>query len=285
MAGLGPRSASEVIATAFAQQGAQVAVIPLGSGGDALADALSTIDSAAELVVASDMDALLGSLVAGESPLYLDLTGLAPVPLAEVVAAATPEVVGNLRRELGGRPVAAVVPDDGADAPLTGLSGMLAELGRRRGAELSETISEDTRAEKWAAAIGTDPLAPGAGALGGLGAMVQALGGTVTSGLELCLSAYRAPEVMARADVVVTGTAQLDFHAVGGPVVKRLAQLAEGALRPIVVIAGRTFVSARELRLAGIEAAYAVLPGAGEDVPSVEQLAAAAQQVATTWRW
>src|SRR5690606_6146738 len=154
MAGLGPRSASEVIATAFAQQGAQVAVIPLGSGGDALADALSTIDSAAELVVASDMDELLGSIVAGESPLYLDLTGLAPVPLAGLVAAATPEVVGNLRRELGGRPVAAVVPDDGADAPLTGLSGMLAELGRRRGAELSETISEDTRAEKWTAATG-----------------------------------------------------------------------------------------------------------------------------------
>lgn len=285
MAGLSPRAASETIGTAFAAQGAQVAVIPLGSGGDAFADALSTIDQGAELVAPAGLGEFSAALVAGEGPLYLDLTQLAPVPLAELVAAATPETLEGLRRALDGRKLFAVVPDDGADAPLTGLSGMLAELGRRRGAELSETISEDTRAEKWAAAVGADPLAAGAGALGGVGAVVQALGGSVASGLELCLSAYRAPQVMARADVVVTGTAQLDFHAVGGPVVKRLAQLAEGALRPIVVIAGRTFVSARELRLAGIEAAYAVLPGAGDESPSPEQLADTAQRVATTWRW
>lgn len=285
MAGLSPRLASETIGAAFAEQGAQVAVIPIGSGGDALADALSTADPEAQLVVPTGLDGALAALQPGDGTLYLDLTTLDPVPLSELLAAATPDAVAGLRHRLGGRNIVAVVPDDGADAPLTGLSGMLAELGRRRAAELGETISEDGQAERWAGAIGTDPLAPGAGALGGVGALVQGIGGAVTSGLELCLGLYRAQHVTAKADLVVTGAAQLDFHAVGGPTVKRLAELAEGALRPIIVIAGRTFVSARELRLAGIESAYAVLPGAGDEEPSQEQLAATAAKVAATWRW
>lgn len=285
MAGLGPRAASEAIATAFADQGAQVAVIPVGSGGEAVAAAVSVSDAAARLVPVNGLTDLLTSIRPGEGTLHLDLAGLDPVSLPELVAAATAEVVTALRGQLAGRNLLAVVPEDGAQSPLTGLQGALAELGRRRDAELSETISEDGRAERWAAAVGVDPLAPGAGALGGLGALVMALGGTVTTGLELCVQAYRLPEVMAKADVVVTGAAQLDFHAVGGPVVKRLAQLAEESLRPIIVIAGRTYVSARELRLAGIEAAYPVLPGTGDVVPTPQELDAVARRVAATWRW
>ncbi|GAB3817831.1 hypothetical protein GCM10028820_19450 [Tessaracoccus terricola] len=285
MAGLSPRAASETIGTAFAEQGAQVAVIPIGSGGDALADALSTMDPDGELQAPGSIGEALESMAAGKGTLYLDLTALDPPTAAELVSAAPPEVVAAATERLAGRQFVGVVPADLEDSPLTGLSGAVAELGRRRGAELAETIADDGRAEAWAAALGVDPGTRGAGALGGVGAVVIAAGGSVSSGLELCLDGHGASGVMARADVVVTGAAQLDFHAVGGPVVKRLAQLAEEALRPIVVVAGRTFVSARELRLAGIEAAYAVLPGAGDEVPTREQLAGTAAKVAATWRW
>lgn len=285
MAGLSPRAASETIGTAFVEQGAQVAVIPLGSGGDALADALSTMDPGGELVAPQSIAKALDAMVAGEGTLYLDLTGIEPPTASELAAAAAPEAVAEAAARLAGRSLVGVVPPDLEDSPLTGLSGAVAELGRRRGAELAETIADDGRAEAWAAALGVDPAARGTGALGGIGAVVTAAGGNVGSGLELCLAGHGAQGVMSRADVIVTGAAQLDFHAVGGPVVKRLSQLAEGALRPIVVIAGRTFVSARELRLAGIEAAYAVLPGAGDEEPTREQLAAAAAKVAATWRW
>lgn len=285
MAGLSPRAASEVIGTAFAEQGAQVAVIPVGSGGDALADALSTMDPRGELVAPVGIADALAAMDQGEGTLYLDLTGIEPPTARELVGSATPGLVAAAARRLAGRPLVGVVPPDLADAPLTGLSGSVAELGRRRGAELAETIADDARAEEWAASIGLDPTLRGAGALGGIGAVLIAAGGSVSSGQELCLDGHGAQGVMSRADLIVTGAAQLDFHAVGGPLVKRLSQLAEESLRPIVVIAGRTFVSARELRLAGIEAAYPVLPGAGDEVPTPAQLAATAAKVATTWRW
>ncbi|MCC2593443.1 glycerate kinase [Tessaracoccus sp. OS52] len=285
IAGLGPRSASELIGTAFAQTGAEVAVIPLGHGGDALADALSTLEERAQLVRPADLESALVSLVPGPDPLWLDLSQWEAPSLAELTAVLSPEVVGRVRGGLSGREVVAVVPHAGALAPLTGLSGALAELGRDRGADLAETLADDARAEAWAKAIGADPMADGSGALGGVGAAVIALGGRVGSGLELCLAGYDAARVMGAADVVVTATAQLDFHAVGGPVVKRLSELAALALRPLVVIAGRTFVSARELRLAGVEAAYAVLPGAGDEEPTPADLAATAAKVASTWRW
>ena len=90
----------------------------------------------------------------------------------------------------------------------------------------------------------------------------------------------------AKADVIVTGTGELDFHHRGGDVVVELTRLGVEALRPVVVVAGRNFVSSRELRLAGIEEAHAVAPpGVGEIDITAEQLEALAQRVAGTWTW
>lgn len=285
MAGLGPRRSSEVIARAFADVGAQVAVIPVATNGDDLSDALSTIDEPVELRRVTAPAELLDALEPGERTLVLDLTGMTAPRLDALVGTATPERVSTARAALAGRRVVAVVPHGSERPPLTGLSGAIAELGRLRDADLGETLAEDSRAEAWAREIGLDPTAPGTGALGGLGALVLGLGGEVDSVLGFCLRSCGAADVMTQADVVVTGAAQLDFHAVGGPVVTTLAAMAAEALRPVIVVAGRTFVSARELRLAGIESAYPVLTGTGSDVPDADQLFATAQKVAATWRW
>lgn len=285
MAGLGPRAASEVIGRAFADEGAQVAVIPVGSTGEDLADAISTLDATAVVRPVHTLSEFLDVLVAGEGKLVVDAGGMEAPPLDELIATCTAEALEELRAELGGRELVLVVPLGESGHCLTGLNGRLAELGRMRGADLAETISQDTRAEKWAGGIGVDPTSDHSGAFGGLGAVVMALGGRSTTGLDLCLDGYDVTRVAGRADVVVTGAALLDFHDLGGPVVKALSEVAANSQRPLIAVAGRTYVSPRELRTAGIEAAYPVLPGAGGDEPDADQLLEAARKVAVTWRW
>lgn len=285
IAGLSPREASEVIGTAFAEQGAQVAVIPVGVGGAQLADALQAQEEPTVPVAPHGLPELRDRLTAGPGRLVLDLNDLAIPPLAELTATFSGPAVVALSEALAGRELVAVVPRGEHDVCLTGLNGRIAALGRERGADLAETITLDGRAEAWAGSIGVDPTIAGTGALGGVGAVVAALGGRCVTGLDLCLEDFRAHEVAIRADVVVTGAPRLDFHDLGGPVVKAMSAVAAECQRPLVAVAGRTYVSARELRLAGIEAAYSVLPGAGDDDPSPEQLLATARKVATTWRW
>lgn len=286
VAGLTPRASSELIAVAFEQQGAQVAVLPVGEGGPALADAISTMDEAAEPAVPATIGEIAPLLVPGPGPLVLDLTAMAMPTLDDLVRTWTSERVTAAREALSGRDLVGIVPRGQDGAALAGLSGVIAELGRARGADLAETIRENNRAEAWALDLGVDPAAVGSGALGGAGLVLLALGGRVSGGLEYCLDGYRAREVMGRADVVVAGSSQLDFHDLGGPVVKVLSALAADTQRPLVVLAGRTFVSSRELRLAGIEAAYAVEPGAGAgDEPGEVAWRVAADKVAATWRW
>lgn len=285
MAGLSPRRSSEVVAQAFAEAGAQVAVVPLGGGGDHLADALSTMDPQARLVPAGGIVDALDLLSPGDGPLVLDLSGSDVPDLDDLAGAATPEVVEAARDRLGGRRVVAVVGQGQESLALTGLSGALAGLGRERGDDLATTIAADARAEAWAAGLGVDPTAVGTGALGGMGVVFRAVGAEITTGLAMCLDGHDVAGLIGRADVAVTGTAQLDFHAVGGPVVAALSTLAADALRPVVVIAGRTYVSARELRLAGIEAAYPVRPGFDDVEPDAAELLETARRVASTWRW
>ena len=65
-----------------------------------------------------------------------------------------------------------------------------------------------------------------------------------------------------------------------------LTRLGVEALRPVVAVAGRNFISPRELRLAGIEEAHAVAPpGVAEIDITAEQLGAVARRVAVTWTW
>ena len=85
--------------------------------------------------------------------------------------------------------------------------------------------------------------------------------------------------------MVVTGAESLDFHAVGGPIVTHMVALAGEALRPVIAVVGRNYISARELRLAGLESAYPVSVAAGDDAATVEGLTRVARGVAATWRW
>ena len=188
------------------------------------------------------------------------------------------------RERWAGRELVALVADGQQERPLTGMHGYAATEGREAGLALAQVLEADREGERWLEALGLEQ-GPGSGAAGGLGLLIQAMGGRVVDPLTYLAERFSLENTLTQADVVVTGAERLDFHAVGGPIVKRVVALAEAALRPAVAIVGRNYVSARELRLAGLETAYPLLPGAGEETSTPERLVEVAQQVATTWSW
>ncbi len=284
MAGLGPRGASEVIAEAFAEAGAQVAVVPLADGGPAFADAFAEVDPDGVIAQPGTLAEVLEALTRGTSTLRMDLTNLAPHTWSELTAVG-PAVLAGLADAMGERKVVAVVRSGEELATLTGLTGRVAERGREHGADLAETLAADDAVSSWLSSLGADGAAPGAGAADGLGAVILALGGQVSSGIDALIEGFGMTTTVSRADLLVTGATLLDFHAVGGDVVKEVARMGTEALRPVIAIVGRNFVSSRELRLAGIESAHAILDGVGEDEPVPAQLAEVARKVAQSWTW
>ena len=284
MSGMDARSASEVIARAFADQGDEVAVVTLAEGGQGFADALRDVDPDGELAHPATLRELLDALCGGPTTLWIDLTGLSPHEWDDLTAVKASDVA-ILTQRLKGRRVTAIVAPGDRSATLTGLSGRVAERGRETGAELAETLKANDVVSHWVGALGIDGTLPGSGAADGVGALVMALGGRVLSGIDALAEGFSLDSTLSRADLVVTGAATLDFHAVGGDIVKEMAGRATDALRPVIAIVGRNFVSSRELRLAGIESAHPLLEGAGEDDSTPDQLAEVARGVALSWRW
>lgn len=288
LAGLTPAGASQLIASVFAEAGAVPAVVPLGVTGEALAVAVATAAPDATLVRPADAAECGRRLADAKGDLVVDLTSCEVTDLGREVldafGADPVEALAAARDTWADRRLIALVPDGQQERPLTGLTGLAATAGRERGADLAAVLAADAVAGRWAARLGLTPE-PGAGAAGGLGLLLQAVGAVVTEPLTYLAGRYRLGATLARADVVVTGAELLDFHAVGGPVVRRVVGLAGESLRPVIAIVGRNFVSARELRLAGLESVYPVLVGAGEDSPSPDQVAEVARRVARTWSW
>jgi len=176
--------------------------------------------------------------------------------------------------------------------PLLGLFGTTKAAGSDRGVSADRVAALDLLLDAWVvAAIGSTPArrrpadAPGAGAAGGVGFGLLVLGATRESGLA---AVARASDLAARAcesDLVVTGEAAYDFSSRAGSVVYGVAQIAQTALRPCVVLAERVLVGAREMRAMGVESAYAVAdlasePATGDPTAGLHQLA---RRVARTW--
>ncbi|SDL54870.1 glycerate kinase [Tessaracoccus oleiagri] len=268
--GLDARTAAETIGAAFREEGAEVAVI-------VLAPDAPTPDTQARLAAALRE----GATVVDCTQLRVDDLG------AGLLAcyADTPRAgLDELRREIGGRALTVVVHGEELQAPLTGLSGTAVTSSREAGEDLAAGLAADARAVAWLRELGLSDV-PGAGAAGGLGALFLACGARLADRLDIAMEATDFPRTAREADLVVTGCTELDFHAKGGALVSRVVEVAERALRPVIVVAGRNFVSSRELRMAGIESAYAVHFSADERPVTRDALADLAAKVAGTWRF
>ncbi len=282
----------------------------VGDRGDAVRGAgVEAVAPPGELYDASSraLGEALGGVLAGPGParVYLDLAGL-PVHDggAGLLAALGAEADVSLERgargllglgrlnlapvrdRLGTTELVGVVPAGQLTQPLCGLRGITSLVGRTAGAASEEMLAVDAALERLARLAGPEVLGtPGAGAAGGLGLAVLALGGRLATGPEVAL----ADADLRRLDLVLTGCWVFDFARRGGGVVAAAAATASAALSPCVVVAGEVVIGSREMRTMGVEAAYAVRESSldqpsGGDV-GAEELGALARRVARSWRW
>jgi len=177
------------------------------------------------------------------------------------------------------------------DAPLLGLYGASAVFGPQKGARREDVALLDGALTRWADGLEQHTGRqlrdlPGAGAAGGLGAALYALGGRREPGIALVQRLVDLPGRVARADLVVTGEGAFDATSLTGKVVSGVAGLAAEHAVPCVVLAGQVRVGRREAAAHGIEAEHAVADVVGLEQslaqPS-EGLATLAARVAAQW--
>jgi glycerate kinase len=173
------------------------------------------------------------------------------------------------------------------DNPLTGLFGAIKVYGAQKGLT-EETMPRWDGALQDLAAATSRKIATekGAGAAGGMGFALLLLGATRRSGFDVVADLLGLPELAAQADLVITGEGSFDPQSAAGKVPAGVARLAEQALRPCIVLAGKVSMSGREMRTLGVDAAYSLVDSVGEERAvgqAYDSLVQVAARVARTW--
>jgi glycerate kinase len=192
--------------------------------------------------------------------------------------------LASVRRRLGG---CRLVAASDVTSPLLGLRGATNVYGPQKGLTKERLFAVDGALSAFAHLVDRSSAdVPGAGAAGGLGFALIVLGAQPRPGLELVAQASGFAETLRGADLVLTGEGSLDPQTFTGKVVAGVAGLASSAGVPCVALAGRVEVGSRELRAAGIDAAYSLVDAFGAG-PALERpddtLADLAERVARTW--
>lgn len=249
--------------------------------GELVAAALDT--SATRVVVGlggsgtNDGGAGLLAALGATSPTPLDAGAAGLDGVREVDLAPARRRIGDVR----------LVAASDVDNPLTGLFGATKVFGPQKGVTEDRLVAVDAWLEQLAEAVDRrTSLEKGAGAAGGLGFALLALGATREPGIALVAEAVRLAERTREADLVVTGEGAFDYSSRGGKVPYGVAEVAGTALRPCVVVAGQVLVGAREMRALGVESAYSLVDLVGEERSFGDPagaLADVAERVARTW--
>ncbi|WFE29537.1 glycerate kinase [Solwaraspora sp. WMMD791] len=205
-------------------------------------------------------DAGAGMLTAiGVTP--LDTAGYA-LPYGGGALAAAESLEGSPRL----RGVELVAATD-VDNPLTGLHGASNVYGPQKGADRGDVLLLDAALERFASVLVAGlpgcppqlPALPGAGAAGGLGAALLALGGRCESGIALVTRLIGLDAALDAADLVITGEGSFDHQSLRGKVVAGVAGAARDRGLPCVVLAGQVATGRREAAAAGVTETYALV--------------------------
>jgi glycerate kinase len=166
------------------------------------------------------------------------------------------------------------------DNPLTGLHGASNVYGPQKGASREDVLLLDSALERFAQVLERELPScppdvaglPGAGAAGGLGGAILALGGRCESGIALVSSMIGLAAALDEADLVITGEGSFDHQSLRGKVVAGIAGAARDRGLPCVVVAGRISAGRREASAAGVTESYSLVDHfGGEERGGVEQ--------------
>ncbi len=146
--------------------------------------------------------------------------------------------------------------------PLLGPDGAAAVFGPQKGADPGQVEQLDGALTHWAAVVaeatGSDHASDtGAGAAGGTGfAALALLGGEMRSGIELVLDLVGFDQHLTGSVLAVTGEGSLDTQSLAGKAPVGVLSRARAAGVPVVVVAGRSLLSAAECSAAGFADVY-----------------------------
>jgi glycerate kinase len=183
-----------------------------------------------------------------------------------------------------------VVPSDQINQHLLGLRGITSMRSREPDADRARLLDTDLALATLARLAAPEQASlPGAGACGGLGLAILALGGRLVTGPRYGFEAEVVQRAIRATDLVVTGCTVFDFARRGGGVVAEAARVAVERLCPCIAVAAQVHIGGREMRTMGIESAYPVgeptlEPLHGGDVSEAE-LMATARRIGRSWRW
>ncbi len=123
--------------------------------------------------------------------------------------------------------------------PLLGPDGALQMFGPQKGLDQEKARELEPDLEHFAACLGPGlASSPGAGAAGGMGAALAALGAHLTRGAEWIAERTELAAAVSRADLVVTGEGRMERQSLVGKVVGVVLDHARKAHVPAVVVAG-----------------------------------------------
>lgn len=230
---------------------------------------------------------LEAAVSSGAERIVVGLGGSATVDggrgLFEEMESAASGLVAELRRRT------LVIASDVTN-PLLGLFGASAVFAPQKGGSREAVARLEGRMQQWVAELpGLAAVAdqPGAGAAGGVGALLLWLGGSFESGAELVARAVGLNAEIARADLVVTGEGRYDSTSLRGKVISAVAAAAADAALPCLVLAGQVAVGRREAAAHGVEEMLSLAEVAGSVDGALAApdhwLTVAASQMAARW--
>ena len=166
----------------------------------------------------------------------------------------------GLDPRLGG--IELVVASD-VDNPLTGPSGAAHVFASQKGAAPEQVTALDAALARYAAVLrrdlGVDVAdVPGAGGAGGTAAGALAVGASVTSGAGLVCDLVGLSEVLAGADLAITGEGSFDEQTLRGKAPAEVARRAGAAGVPCLAFAGVVRLSQEQLESAGFAGGHAL---------------------------
>lgn len=255
-------------------------VAPVADGGEGFLDVLGGANRVAQVRDASgryvkagwrlqdgaafiEMARASGLALAGgptsNDALAADTAGTGELVVAALDAGARRVVVGlgGSATTDGGLGCAEVLKDDpripGVD--LVGACDVMVpfaaalDFAPQKGASPAETRLLEGRlervAQRYESDLGVDVRRiPGAGAAGGLGGGLAALGARLVPGIEVVAAALGLDERLARADLVVTGEGLLDVHSFEGKAVGWVLDLALARDIPALIVVGEAAADA-----------------------------------------
>ncbi|ELS0751322.1 glycerate kinase [Vibrio vulnificus] len=173
------------------------------------------------------------------------------------------------------------------DNPLCGTKGASAVFGPQKGATPEMVKILDENLAHYAAIIkqqlGADVRdMAGAGAAGGMGAaLLGLLNAELRPGIEIVMDAVRLDEIVADADLVITGEGRIDSQTIHGKTPIGVARTSKKHSLPVIGIAGCLSADCGVVHEHGLDAVFAVV-NRSVDLPTA--LAEAAENVELTAR-